>query len=56
MDPSLYNKQTETPFADLTDAMLAYEDNNSIATDDANGEIIGNVAIHVVPHGGKTCN
>ena len=30
MDPSLYNKLSERPFADLTDVTLADEDTNSI--------------------------
>ena len=41
---SLTNKQTEEPFADLTDVTLADEDTNSILTDNANRAIQGNVA------------
>ena len=36
MGSSLCNKQTERPFADLTDVTLADEDTNPILTDDAN--------------------
>ena len=42
-DPSL----SISPFADLTDVTLAYEDTNSILTDNANRAIQGNVAMHV---------
>ena len=42
------NKQTETPFANLTDVTLADEDTNSILTDNANRAIQGNVAMHLM--------
>ena len=44
------------PFANLTIVTLADEDNNSILTDKASMEILGNVAMQVVPPGGQNCN
>ena len=42
---------------DLTDVTLADEDTKSIPTDNANcnGEIPGNVAMHVTQPGGQIC-
>ena len=48
---SLTNKQTETPFANLTDVTLADEDTNSILTDNANRAIQGNVAMQIIQSG-----
>ena len=45
------NKQTETPFANLTDVTLADEDTNSILTDNANRAIQGNVAMQIIQSG-----
>ena len=40
-------KLTKTPFADLTDVTLVDEDTKSILTDNANGAIRGDQAMHV---------
>ena len=48
MDPSVYNKLTERPFADLTNVTLADEDANSILADNAKREIQSNEAIQVM--------
>ena len=56
MGPSLSPHRLQDLFADSTDVTLADEDNNSIPTDDVNRTIIGNVAMHVAPPGGQTCN
>ena len=45
---SITNKQTTTPFVDLTDVTLADEDTNSILTDNVNRAIEGNVAMQVL--------
>ena len=44
---------TTTPCANLTDAILADEDSNSIPTDDVNRAILGNVAMQVAPPDGQ---
>ena len=48
---SLTNKQTKTPFANLTDVTLADEDTNSILTDNANRAIQGNVVMQIYQSG-----
>ena len=44
------------PFVDFTDVTLADEDGNSKPADYVNRSILGNVAMHVAPPGGQTCN
>ena len=66
MDPSVYNKLSERPFADLTDVTLDDEDTNSMLTDNANRAMRSNTtnaiwwstlkAMQVAPSGGQICN
>ena len=55
MGPVLSHKQTERPFADLTDVTLADEITNSILTDNANRAIQGNGAMQVTQPGVQLC-